>query len=130
MRVIFIFDFLSLIFYLSLVSLVPLTVATVGMIFALGSLVPLAVWPVLVARRLFQGQTASNEGDKRESSNGCRHPRRGQPSPVELPLSNCRYLDTEIRNAGVFLDDGVTRQWIVHSRMSLVFCLAGKGSSA
>ena len=39
---------------LGVMSLVPPTVGTVGMIFALGSLVPLEVWNVLVARRLFR----------------------------------------------------------------------------
>ncbi|MCL5267744.1 MAG: hypothetical protein M1469_06555 [Bacteroidetes bacterium] len=39
---------------LGVMSLVPPTVAVVGMYFALGSLVPLVVWDILVARRLFQ----------------------------------------------------------------------------
>jgi hypothetical protein len=39
---------------LGVMSLVPPTVGTVGMLFALGSLVPLEIWDVLVARRLLQ----------------------------------------------------------------------------
>ena len=35
-------------------ALLPPTAGTVGMIFALGSLVPLEIWDILVARRLFQ----------------------------------------------------------------------------
>ena len=39
--------------------LVPPTAGTVGMIFALGSLLPLEIWDILVARRLFQLGRAS-----------------------------------------------------------------------
>jgi hypothetical protein len=35
-------------------SLVPPTAGTIGLIFALGSLVPLEIWCILIARRLFQ----------------------------------------------------------------------------
>ncbi|GEM_PF-144389 len=47
---------------LGVMSLVPPTVPAVGMFFALGSLTPLAVWLLLVARRLFQLGRAASEG--------------------------------------------------------------------
>ncbi len=37
-----------------IMALLPPTAGTVGMIFALGSLIPLEIWDILVARRLFQ----------------------------------------------------------------------------
>jgi fumarate reductase subunit D len=39
---------------LGVMSLVPPTAGTVGLFFALGSLVPLEIWDILIARRLFQ----------------------------------------------------------------------------
>ncbi|HOW26297.1 MAG TPA: DUF4386 family protein [Bacteroidales bacterium] len=39
---------------LGVMSLLPPTAGSVGMIFALGSLIPLEIWDILVARRLFQ----------------------------------------------------------------------------
>jgi hypothetical protein len=39
---------------LGVMSLVPPTAGTIGLIFALGSLVPLEIWDILIARRLFQ----------------------------------------------------------------------------
>jgi hypothetical protein len=39
---------------LGVMSLLPPTAGTVGMFFALGSLIPLEIWNILVARRLFQ----------------------------------------------------------------------------
>jgi hypothetical protein len=39
---------------LGVLSLLPPTAGTLGMIFALGSLIPLEIWDILVARRLFQ----------------------------------------------------------------------------
>jgi hypothetical protein len=39
---------------LGVMSLVPPTAGTIGLFFALGSLVPLEIWDILVARRLFQ----------------------------------------------------------------------------
>ncbi len=45
---------------LGLMSLLPPTAGTVGLVFSLGSLVPLEIWLILVARRLLQlGQEAS-----------------------------------------------------------------------
>jgi hypothetical protein len=47
---------------LGVMSLVPPSVGTFGMIMALGSLVPLEVWEILIARRLWQlGQTAPQQ---------------------------------------------------------------------
>lgn len=44
---------------LGVMSLVPPTAGTIGLIFALGSLVPLEIWDILVARRLLQlGRTS------------------------------------------------------------------------
>ncbi|MDD5509159.1 MAG: DUF4386 family protein [Bacteroidales bacterium] len=37
-----------------IMALLPPTAGTIGMIFALGSLIPLEIWDILVARRLFQ----------------------------------------------------------------------------
>ncbi len=39
---------------LGVMSLVPPTAGTTGLFFALGSLVPLEIWDILIARRLFQ----------------------------------------------------------------------------
>lgn len=39
---------------LGVMSLVPPTAGTIGLFFSLGSLVPLEIWDILVARRLFQ----------------------------------------------------------------------------
>jgi hypothetical protein len=39
---------------LGIMSLIPPTAGTIGLIFALGSLVPLEIWDILIARRLFQ----------------------------------------------------------------------------
>jgi hypothetical protein len=39
---------------LGLMSLVPPTVPVIGMFFAIGSLIPLVLWLIFVARRLFQ----------------------------------------------------------------------------
>jgi hypothetical protein len=39
---------------MGVMSLLPPTVGMIGMIFALGSLVPLEIWNILVARKLFQ----------------------------------------------------------------------------
>jgi len=39
---------------LGVMSLLPPTAGTIGLLFALGSLVPLEIWDILVARRLFQ----------------------------------------------------------------------------
>ena len=39
---------------LGVMSLVPPTAGTIGLLFALGSLVPLEIWDILIARRLFQ----------------------------------------------------------------------------
>jgi hypothetical protein len=39
---------------LGIMSLVPPTAGTIGLIFALGSLVPLEIWDFLIARKLFQ----------------------------------------------------------------------------
>ena len=39
---------------LGVLSLLPPTAGTIGMIFALGSLVPLEIWDILIARRFFQ----------------------------------------------------------------------------
>ena len=39
---------------LGVMSLIPPTAGTIGLFFALGSLVPLTIWDILIARRLFQ----------------------------------------------------------------------------
>jgi hypothetical protein len=39
---------------MGVVMLVPPTVGTIGLLFSLGSLVPLEIWLILIARRLFQ----------------------------------------------------------------------------
>ena len=39
---------------LGVMSLLPPTAGTIGLLFALGSLVPLEIWLILIARRLFQ----------------------------------------------------------------------------
>jgi hypothetical protein len=39
---------------LGVMSLVPPTAGTIGLLFSLGSLVPLEIWDILIARRLFQ----------------------------------------------------------------------------
>jgi len=39
---------------LGAMSLIPPTAGTIGLLFALGSLVPLEIWDILIARRLFQ----------------------------------------------------------------------------
>jgi hypothetical protein len=39
---------------LGVMSLVPPTAGTIGLLFALGSLVPLEIWDILISRRLFQ----------------------------------------------------------------------------
>ena len=39
---------------LGVMSLLPPTAGTVGMFFALGSLIPLEIWNIMVAKRLFQ----------------------------------------------------------------------------
>ncbi len=39
---------------MSVLMLVPSTAGTIGLIFALTSLVPTAIWLILIARRLFQ----------------------------------------------------------------------------
>ena len=39
---------------LGVLSLVPPTAGTIGLVFAFGSLIPLEIWDILVARRLFQ----------------------------------------------------------------------------
>ena len=50
---------------LGVMSLLPPTAGTVGLLFALGSLVPLEIWLILIARRLFQlGQGGSLEEAK------------------------------------------------------------------
>ncbi len=47
---------------LSVTMLVPPTVGTIGLVFSLGSLVPLEIWLILIARRLFRlGQGVSKE---------------------------------------------------------------------
>jgi hypothetical protein len=47
---------------LSVTMLVPPTVGTIGLVFSLGSLVPLEIWLILIARRLFRlGQGGSLE---------------------------------------------------------------------
>jgi hypothetical protein len=44
------------------VMLVPPTIGTIGLLFSLGSLVPLEIWLILIAQRLFMlAQRASNE---------------------------------------------------------------------
>ena len=44
---------------LGVLALVPPTVGTIGLVFSLGSLVPLEIWDILIARRLFQLGSAS-----------------------------------------------------------------------
>src|SRR5712691_8784266 len=39
---------------LSVTMLVPPTLGTIGLVFSLGSLVPLEIWLILIARRLFR----------------------------------------------------------------------------
>jgi Domain of unknown function (DUF4386) len=53
-------------FLTGVMMLVPPTVGTIGLLFSLGSLVPMAIWDILIARRLFQlGQGGSLEETKR-----------------------------------------------------------------
>ncbi len=47
---------------LGVLSLLPPTAGTPGMIFALGSLIPLEIWDILVARRLLQFAGAAPDG--------------------------------------------------------------------
>jgi len=50
---------------MGVVMLVPPTVGTIGLLFSLGSLVPLEIWLILIARRLFQ----LGSGGSREEAN-------------------------------------------------------------
>jgi hypothetical protein len=51
---------------MSVLMFVPPTVGTIGLVFSLGSLVPLEIWLILIARRLFQlGQSISKEEGNR-----------------------------------------------------------------
>ncbi len=53
---------------MSVLMLVPSTAGTIGLIFALTSLVPTAIWLILIARRLFQlGHGVSKEEANRKS---------------------------------------------------------------
>ena len=50
---------------LGVMSLVPPTAGMIGLLFSLGSLVPLEIWLILIARRLFQlGKASWKEDDK------------------------------------------------------------------
>ncbi len=49
---------------LGVMSLIPPTAGMIGLIFSLGSLLPLEIWAILIARRLFQLGQVTNEGAK------------------------------------------------------------------
>jgi hypothetical protein len=51
---------------LGVLSLLPPTAGTIGMIFSLGSLIPLEIWDILIARRFFQ--MASGERAERRAA--------------------------------------------------------------
>lgn len=61
---------------LGVMSLLPPTAGTIGLVFSLGSLVPLEIWLILIARRLFQlgqGVLADGELEWKPATDSQRH---------------------------------------------------------